>query len=217
MVGRRRIATLVSIAIVVNQTAAVVCQFVQHTDPRFPLLYFTVDSGVFAGAVALIALVCPGLGMLRDLRAASAVCVSLSAVIFAAVIAPASGTGTWIQPYDDYWVRTATILFHAVAPVLVTTDFVVHDVTRQRVAGTLAWCLVWPLAYITVVGGLAASDVVSMPYPFLDPEKLGWGTVIGSVAGLTVLVLLFGATLLAVSAGIRALTPIKQHRRRFPR
>jgi hypothetical protein len=202
---------VLSIAIVVNQTAAVVCQFGQHTDPRFPLLYFTVDSGVFAGAVALIALVCPGLSSLPGLRAASAVGVLLSAVIFATVIAPASGTGTWIQPYDDYWVRTATILFHAVAPVLVTIDFAIHGVPRRRIARTVAWCFVWPLAYIIVVGGLAAWGVVGMPYPFLDPSKTGWGTVMGTVVGLSALVLLFASALLALSVGIRAITPSQQN------
>jgi hypothetical protein len=210
LVGRR-VATLLSIAIVVNQAAALLCQFVQHTDPRFPLLYFTVDSGAFAGAVALIAVVRPRLSSLPGLRAASAVGVLLSAVIFASVIAPATGTGTWIQPYDDYWVRTATILFHAVAPVLVTIDFVIHGVPRRRTRRIIYWCLVWPLAYIIVMGGLAVLGLVGMPYPFLDPSNTGWGTVLGSVGSLSALILLLTSVLLALSTGIRALTPSQRN------
>lgn len=194
-----RASIALSAAIVLNQTIAVVCQFAQHTDPTFPLLYFTVDSAVFAGAVASVALARPDCPQLPSLRAGSTVAVMLSALIFAAVIAPASGAGTWIQPYDDYWVRTATVLFHLIAPILVTIDFVVHDIGDDRFAMLLTKAYIWPLGYLAALSGLRLLGAVDVPYPFLDPTKLGWWTVVGAVGALALLIFLITGAQLNVN------------------
>lgn len=190
---------LVSAAIVVNQAIGVFCQFLQYTDRTFPLLYFTIDSAIFAGVVAVVALIRPTCLLLPQLRTASAVGVLLSSLIFTAVIAPASSTGTWIQPYDDYWVRTATVLLHGVAPALVIIDLVVKDAGRATTAASvIAWSYLWPMAYLVCLVALVSTGLATIPYPFLNPAQLGWRTTLGSLAGLCALILIIAWALLAL-------------------
>lgn len=194
--GRRNLVTTVlAVLIVVNQTVGIACQFVQYTDPRFPLAYFTVDSAVLAGVAALLALLVGPFRGAWQLRLAAAVGVCVSAVVFAAVIAPATETGTWFQPHDDWFVRTANLLLHGTGPVLVVADYVARA-ERTSVRRSVSWAFVWPLTYlagllafVAVVGG----DVI--PYPFLRPSVVGWPTTVGAVIALIVLVAVIGAIL----------------------
>lgn len=187
--------TALSVSIVVTQAVAVTCQFTQTTDPRFPLLYFTVDSAILAGAVAALTL----LGMhgrcAMHTRLTATVGVLVSALVFAAVIAPATETGSWFQPHDDLPVRTATVLMHGVAPVLVTLDYVLRRNTHS-IRSAVLWSYPWPLAYI---GGVIVLALIfgpdMIPYPFLQPASVGWPTLAAAIAVLTVLVGLLGAIL----------------------
>jgi hypothetical protein len=135
--------TMLAVLIALNQTVGVVCQFVQDTDPRFPLWYFTIDSAVLAGVAALLALLSGGRRGGWRLRLAGVIGVCLSAAVFATVIAPATETGTWFQPHDDPVVRTATVLLHGVAPVLVVVDYLARA-DAPSVRQSLAWSYVWP-------------------------------------------------------------------------
>jgi hypothetical protein len=175
-------------AILLTSAAAIACQFVQNTDATFPLAYFTVDSAVFAGGVACVALLRPAREGLVLLRASSSVAVLVSAIVFAAVIAPASMTGSWVQPHDDYWVRAATFLFHLIVPILVTLDFVGHDMGPTQFRAVLLSCLAWPVLYIAGLGALIALDVAKMPYPFLDPGEFGAHVVVQSLGGMALLI-----------------------------
>ena len=74
--------------IVANESLALVCQFIQHTDPRFPLVYSTADSALLAALTAVIASGWRRAAWLPAVRIRSAVAVLLSAVIFIAVITP---------------------------------------------------------------------------------------------------------------------------------
>lgn len=196
----RTAGIFVSTALVINQTIGVSCQFLQHTDRTFPLLYFTIDSAMFAGAVASIALIWPAFVLLPQLRAAATVGVLLSSLIFTVVIAPASSTGTWIQPYDDYWVRTATILLHGVAPVFVVIDLIINHEERAASASIVVWSYLWPLTYLISLVALASTGVAAIPYPFLNPAQLGWRTVLGSLVVVSALILIIALVLLALRA-----------------
>lgn len=189
--------------ILVNQVVAVTCQFVQRTDPRFPLVYFTVDSALLAGLVAASTVLrLRWRGVLDYVRLTAAVGVVLSAVIFGAVIAPATPTGTWIQPHDDWWVRTATILMHGVAPVLVIADSLLRPVTGRWPRVIMA-TYSWPVCYLGVMTMVVVSGVVAMPYPFLLPSQVGWGTTAAAVLLMSVLVAVVGPGLVAVGRHIR--------------
>ena len=190
---------LASAVLVVNQTIGVILQFMQHTDPRFPLWYFTVDSAIFAGIAAAADLVSPQARWVGVLRHTAAAGVVVSAVIFAAVIAPASPSGTWFQGHDDLRVRVATVLFHAVAPVLVIGCYLLRP-TGIRGRAAAGYALLWPLAYLLglcVMVGVRGPGII--PYPFLAPGQMGWG-IVGLAAGLlTVLIAGTGAGLGAMN------------------
>lgn len=184
----RAAARVVRIATVVVAAVAVLCQFVQHTDPRFPLAYFTVDSVALLALALVVALVRPAGPKLALVRGAALVGVLVSSIVFSTVIAPHTSTGTWFQPWDDPWVRTSTVLMHAVTPVLALTDDWLHP--AERTAGTwsvvLRW-MSWPLVYITVVGLLSLVAGTSLPYTFLQPSAVGAGTVVAAVAVMAAL------------------------------
>lgn len=174
--------------ILLTEAVAVLSQFVQNTDPRSPLVYFTVLSGVLAGLVAAVETTTRHRGdWLDGARVTAAIGVVVSAIIFAALIAPSTPTGTWFQPWDDGWVRTATVLFHAVAPALVIADLVL----RRPLLSPMRWLLAaysWPLTYLVSIAWTATAFGVKLPYPFLSPSQMGWGTVSIAIASLATLV-----------------------------
>lgn len=185
-------AVALSVLILVNQTVGVACQFIQHTDPRLPLVYFTIDSAVLAGVAAALTLGGATGAWVQRLRLAAVVGVGLSAIVFASVIAPASPTGTWFQPHDDLAVRTATLLLHGVAPVLVTTEYVVRP-TCLSGRDSVRWSYAWPLSYLLGIAVLAAvAGAAAIPYPFLRPAVSGWPTTVGAYVGLIAVVGLLG-------------------------
>jgi hypothetical protein len=182
----------------VIEIIAVTCQFVQTTDQRFPLVYFTVDSAVFAGAAAAITMARPQFRYLIALRITSAVGVVIAALVFAIVIAPATPTGTWIQPHDDVWVRTANILLHGVAPLLVCVG-----VPGAGLAAYLRYAYVWPLAYLVTIAALTCHGL-AMPYPFLSPAYSGWPRVLAAMAILAALNAGVSAALFGITRLLRA-------------
>lgn len=184
----------IAAAVLITETVAVTFQFVQQTDPRFPLLYFTVDSAVLAAVTAAIMLTWPQFRYLPALRVTSAVAVVVSALIFAAVIAPATPTGAWIQPYDDYWVATATILMHGVAPVLVSVALPSLPLPMY-----LRYGYFWPVVYLAALVVVATLGSVPMPYPFLAPSQMGWPRAMGSAVALAAIIAAVSCALYGLS------------------
>lgn len=185
-------------AILVNETVAVTCQFIQHTDPRFPLVYFTVSSAAVAGITAAAGLVAPRLPVLRAMRVTSAVGVVLAAIVFAVFIAPALPAGGWFAPWDDSWVRTATVLMHGTAPFLVVVGIAVAP-PGGRLPSWFAVGLSWPLLYLSVIGLGAVFGSLNVPYPFLRPTVVGWPAVVGGVVVLTAMAAGIIPTIFALS------------------
>ena len=180
-------------------TAGVVCQFVQHTDPTPPLAYFTVWSAIFGALVlALAAFSAPSLP--AAIRGAATVGCVVSGLIFAAVITPATPTGTWTQPGDDGWVRTANVMLHGIGPVLIAAEFAITPIRVTR-----PWCqaglgCIWPAVYIVAAFSLQAADVTPVPYPFLNPSRSAPEMVAVAVVGLVGVFLVTGRILVAVNS-----------------
>lgn len=187
-------------AIVIVEFIATSCQFIQHTDQRFPLVYFTVLSGVFAGVVATFELFDFSHRWWPQCRVAAAVGVTLSALIFIAVIAPATPTGTWFQPWDDAWVRVATILFHGLAPVLVLVRLLLGP-CPDSIQRWLIAAYAWPAVYLLIEVPGTLTMHWRIPYPFLSPAQMGWDTVLFGTAGIAVLI---GVTASLLFAAARA-------------
>ncbi|MEX7470219.1 Pr6Pr family membrane protein [Mycobacterium adipatum] len=183
-----RYSRLLPPTILLTEAVAVLSQFVQNTDPRSPLVYFTVLSGVLAGLVAVVETATRHRGAWLDgARVTTTIGVVVSAIIFSALIAPSTPTGTWFQPWDDVWVRTATVLFHGVAPALVIADLVL----RRPPLSPMRWLLAaysWPLTYLASIALATKAFGVKLPYPFLSPSQMGWGTVSIAITSLAALV-----------------------------
>lgn len=183
-----RYSRLLPPTILLTEAVAVLSQFVQNTDPRSPLVYFTVLSGVLVGLVAAVETATRHRGVWLDgARVTTTIGVVVSAIIFTALIAPSTPTGTWFQPWDDVWVRTATVLFHGVAPALVIADLVL----RRPSLSPMRWLLaayIWPLTYLASIALVAKAFDVKVPYPFLSPSQMGWGTVSIAITSLAALV-----------------------------
>lgn len=196
-----RLRSLATLALAVGVT----CQFVQRTDPTPTLSYFTVDSAVLAAVVLAWRLVRgPRSGMLGDrIRCAAVVGVVLSSLVYVAVIAPSSPSGTWFGAHDDVWTRAATILLHAVAPVLVVADFLVSPYAPAATLREAALLALWPLAYLAVVAVLAWSGAATMPYRFLSPSQFGAAAVAAAIAVLCAITVLLGVALPAARGLVR--------------
>jgi len=151
----------------------VAAQFAQSTDPVFPLRYFSADSALLCSIACAASLAWPSSRCAWFARGMSTVGVVVSAIVYATIIAPASATGTWFQPWDDGWVRTAIVLMHGVGPALATAQFLVLPGPPARDLATAAlWCA-WPAGYLVATIGLAVLVGIPIPYPFLDPHAMG--------------------------------------------
>lgn len=178
----------------------VVAQLVQHTDPKPALTYFTVWSAALGAVSLAVAAARRGADVPFLVRGAATVGCVVSAMVFATVIAPATPTGTWYQPWDNVWVRTATTLMHGIGPVLILGDFVTTPVLEARPwRRTLTWTA-WPLLYIVVTLGHQALGGPAVPYPFLDPAQTSTPAVLGAVVALTLVFLVVGRLLLLLTS-----------------
>ena len=89
------------------------------------------------------------------------------------------------------WAKAADVLLHDVMPVLFVAFWVVF-VPRGRLRwSSPVWWLIYPLAYlgVTLVRGAAGA---AYPYPFVDVNTLGYGSVAMNSLGLTVGFVLLG-------------------------
>ncbi|TCC38892.1 Pr6Pr family membrane protein [Kribbella speibonae] len=176
-----------------------ICQFVQHTDRTPPLAYFTVWSALL-GVVTLAIRAVRSTAVPQAIRGAAAVGSAVSGLVYAAVIAPATSDGSWFQPGDDQWVRTANVLLHGVGPVLIILDFVAtRAVLRRPWRQAASWCG-WPLGYLATMLVLQAAGVSSVPYSFLDTAHNTVGAVAVAVIVLTGVFVVVGRFLLALAA-----------------
>lgn len=176
----------------------ILCQFVQYTDPTPPFAYFTIWSAALGILTFTINSIRDG-GVNPLLRGTTAVGLIVSGLIYATVIAPATATGTWFQPDDDYWVRTSTLLFHGIGPLLALTDFIITPTATDRAWRQAAsWC-VWPLLYLATSLCAQTADITPVPYPFLDPERTAPASLVIAIAVLTTVFLLTGRSLLVAS------------------
>lgn len=186
-------------------TLGVICQFIQRTDPTPSLLYFTVGSAMLAATLLTWQLVrgTSNSAWGDRVRGAAVVGVALSSLIYMPVIAPSSPSGTWFGAHDDAWARSATLLLHGGAPILVVAEFLLAPYAlpaTSREATLLAW---WPAAYLTVVGTLAWSGAATMPYLFLRPSQFGVAGVAAAVAVLYAIVVALGVALTATHHAVR--------------
>jgi hypothetical protein len=146
------------------------------------LSYFTIQSNII-GIVVLLLLAArapgPRPAWLESLRGAAAVYLT---VTFIVVLVLLQNVDVGLQLA---WVDVA---LHKLTPIVLVADFVLDPPTvRLTRRDALTW-LVYPLLWLgyTMVRGPIADWY---PYPFLNPENGGYGTV-----AVTVVVVLVAAT-----------------------
>jgi len=158
-----RLGALLEVGAVAAFSLGVIAQFVQWTDPTFPLAYFTIDSAALFVIVTVMHRLVPAWRAGRALRDALTPAVVLSGVVYATVIAPAVNGGAWFAPHDDWVCRTAQVLVHGVGPVLALALAWAQPAPAWPPKPAL-WWLAWPLGYLAVLLALGIS-----PYAFLAP------------------------------------------------
>lgn len=193
--------TLLRVGTLICLLAGVLCQFLQTTDRRPPLSYFTVDSALLAACTLSASLAFPSWRRIEHIRGTAVVAVVISGIVFASIIAPGTNGGSWFAPHDDPFARAATLLMHGVSPILISLDYVAHPIHSLRPSADAFRWLIWPLGYFAMVGPLATFGVLNFPYEFLNPDIVG--APVAVLAFIVVGVAYWTASLAFIAAGNR--------------
>ena len=139
-------------------------------------MYFTIQSNI---ALALISLIgCfllmrrrPVGGVWLTVRLAGAVSITLTGVVFAALLAPLLGKAAWSVP---------NTLTHLVVPICAVADFFVTAAGAEIKKKSVIWVTVPPLLYAVYAGigyanGWEFAKGQTYPYFFLN-----WGSPAGA-------------------------------------
>ncbi|MFO7299387.1 MAG: Pr6Pr family membrane protein [Actinomycetes bacterium] len=165
-----------------------------------PLNFFTFFT-VLSNLLAMVVLLEGGRRMLSGrppvpdmVRGAAVVYMTVTFIVFALLL---RGLQEELQTHVE-WVDT---VFHRLTPVVLMIGWVV-DPPRERITfrRSLRW-LVFPIVWVVFTMIRGAIDG-RYPYPFLDPENGGYGTVAVYMVAITVL---FVLVCWAVSASGNAL------------
>jgi hypothetical protein len=153
--------------------------------------YFTIWSNVVV-AVTMTLLVRQPLrstALLRTLRLDSVLMITITAIVYAVLLAPNTEVVGWSRVTDP--------ILHQVTPAVTVLVWLVYGprgwITRRTVVAALAIPIVW-VAWILLRG----SVIGAYPYGFVNIGEYGVGPVAGTLAGI----LGFGLVVTAVYWGI---------------
>lgn len=153
-------------------------------------LYFTIQSNVFAIAVALLFLLDSAMqllgkqsfvtGWMKLVKFTATIAVTVTFLVFATMLAPLMGV--------DYLLSYKNFSLHAIVPILMVFDFFYFDkdVPLNRI--TCLWGIAPAISYfvfflIGSVAGLRYFNGDFAPYFFLDYQANGWFRVSESGLG----------------------------------
>ncbi|MCZ4126067.1 Pr6Pr family membrane protein [Streptomyces sp. H39-S7] len=152
------------------------------------LSYFTIQSNLLVMASSAFVALAPARDgiVLRVLRLDAVLGIAVTGLVFATVLAS--------KVHLTGWALACTIAFHYIAPPAAVLGWLVFGPRNRLDPATLAWSLVWPLAWIAYT--LAHGAVTDWyPYPFLDVNLKGYPVALRNVALVAVVTLLFIALL----------------------
>lgn len=194
-----------SVIIIVGITGIIVtCVSTGFMGSGVTFLYFTVQSNVFAIAVALLFLVDSLLrllgkkpfvtGVMRLIKFTATIAVTVTFLVFATMLAPLMGL--------DYLLSYSNFSLHVIVPILMMFDFLYFDKDVPLNRFTCLWGVAPALAYFVffLIGSVAGIRYLNngfAPYFFLDYQANGWFRVSESGLGtaywfLILLVLIAG-------------------------
>lgn len=187
-------------ALMVAVVAVVVVGFVAQvlsTDPRSPLVYFTVLNALALAGVTVVG----GLWARRAGAAAPGVVQTghevarltfatgavFAGLVYWVLIAPREGGERWLL--DSPAALVAAVALHGVLPIVAVVYLRAVDTPERILArrsrdSAIAWTLIWPAGWGLVAIQLSALGLVAIPYPFLDVSTRGWLAVLGSTVVL---------------------------------
>ncbi len=117
---------------------------------------------------------------LHYLKFSAVVSITVTMVVYAAVIAPLSSRGIVGAYLQDHG---ASLCMHLLVPLLTLADFYLHDVRQPYERICLLWSLLPPFLWLLMIGFLGACGLrwhggMAAPYPFLNylapAGWLGW-------------------------------------------
>lgn len=171
------------------------------------LPYFTIQSNVLYGVVALIAI----FRAVRPVwKGAATLYVAITGLVFHLVL-DNSASPFWIgETHRGTWDAIGNQLLHTVVPLLAVADWLLFDEHRRFKWRYAAYWLAYPLGYLgfALLRGLVTH---TYPYGFVDAGTIGYGGVAKSTVALGVAFWLLGLVFCALDrvAGRRSASPSK--------
>ncbi|HYN97274.1 MAG TPA: Pr6Pr family membrane protein, partial [Pilimelia sp.] len=164
------------------------------------LIYFSVQSNALLAAVHLASAAAPG-RIPPAARGGATLYLLITGSVYHLVL---------VNPASPFFVGAAnqgsarSLLLHTVAPLLALAEWllVTGREGRHPWSAAVRW-LSYPLAYFAFVlvwGGTGRG----YPYPFVDADRLGYGTVAVNAAVLTAVFYVLGLALLGAGRASRA-------------
>lgn len=148
--------------------------------------YFTNQSNTFAAIMLLVSAYALVKGSkwanLALLRGAASLYMVITGVVFMVLLADQDPSKLTAVPIDN-------LILHYIMPFVLLFDWIL-DPPRQRIAfkRALLW-LIYPIVYV-VCALIRGNNNGFYPYPFLNPENGGYGTVFLYVIAITIFVVI---------------------------
>lgn len=157
--------------------------------------FFTIQSNVMLAVVLVIAATLllrgrPQPPWFLIVRAAVTTFIVIVGLVYVALLAPLGAEGG--VPVE--WANT---VMHYVTPIYGLVDWLLVDDRRRLALRQVAWVLVYPTVWVTVVLIRGATDGW-VPYPFLNPDT-GYASVFGYVAAIVAVFIVMGLIVFALS------------------
>ncbi|MGB4769220.1 MAG: Pr6Pr family membrane protein [Candidatus Microsaccharimonas sp.] len=169
------------------------------------LIYLTILSAAFIAATYTVWLVVSLITTLRStvnvreipptILGSMAVCVLVTGIIFAVVLAPSASLGR------NETAIIGNILLHQIVPILVLIDWFVNQSNKNlRWYHPLLWTVL-PTVYLVYLfmrlGYIPSLGIVSsfngtVPYYFLNVDRFGWAYVLSWVLGIITAMVIAG-------------------------
>lgn len=177
------LSILVKLAVIIVGVSGIIvtCASSGFMGTGVTFLFFTVQSNVFAIAVALVFLVDSLLhllgkktfvtGWMKLIKFTATIAVTVTFLVFATMLAPLLGV--------DYLLSYSNFSLHAIVPFLMVFDFFYFDKDVPLNRFTCLWGLAPALSYfvfflIGSVTGVRYFNNDFAPYFFLDYQANGW-------------------------------------------
>lgn len=151
--------------------------------------FFTIQSNLIVGITSALLAVRPDRDgrLWRVARLDGLLGIAVTGIVYSTVLARIHEPHGWEQ------VSTNTI-FHYIVPIGAVLGWLLFGPRRSIDARTVAWALIWPLAWFVYTLARGTSDDW-YPYPFVDVLTHGYGRVILNAVLVTVVLGLVAAVL----------------------